>query len=349
MANGNPFYVQPAIATQGAMQGLGQLAQAGGQYFADSRAQDQRGQQTQAFMTLIGQANGAGDPAEKQRLMTQAFVEFPEQAKQLRQQTALMREQEELKQIGQPEAITPAQEKKFSIEDEKLRLRQLELDAQNAGTDLERKKLENQVKLQSQKIAKNERDALAEQKGPTAQKILKDSTEGQKKASSFAFRMVESNDELSNLENTIDPTARIIPMIASAGGVVSEAANRLATPEEQQYASAASDFVTAQLRKESGAAIGDAEFERKYREFFPVPGDTPKQIESKRKRRERANKSMIAESGSVYNALYKESPDKKVVAVKSDPDVAQYTDGQTARNPSTGEIVIYRGGKWLPM
>jgi len=92
----NPFYVQPAIATQGAMQGLGQLAQAGGQYFADERAQDQRGQQTQAFMTLIGQANSAGDPAEKQRLMTQAFVEFPEQAKQLRQQTALMREQQEL-------------------------------------------------------------------------------------------------------------------------------------------------------------------------------------------------------------------------------------------------------------
>lgn len=99
----NTFYVQPAIATQGAMQGLGSLAQAGGQYFANERAQDQRGQQTQAFMTLIGQANSAGDPAEKQRLMTQAFVEFPEQAKQLVNQTKLMREQEEL--------TSPAEEK----------------------------------------------------------------------------------------------------------------------------------------------------------------------------------------------------------------------------------------------
>jgi len=345
----NPFYVQPALATQSAMQGIGQLAQAGGQYFANSRSQDQNIQNTQQFMTLVGQAEASQNPEERKSLMIQAFTQFPEQAKQLRQQSAYAMEQQQLEQAGKPEAITPYQQKKFSIEDEKIRLRELELKAQQAGTDLERKKLENQVKLQSQKIAKNEREELAASKGPTAQNILKDSTEGQKKASSFAFRMVESNDELSNLESTIDPTARIIPMIASAGGVVSEAANRLASPEEQQYASAASDFVTAQLRKESGAAIGDAEFERKYREFFPVPGDTKKQIESKRKRRERANRSMIAESGSVYGALYKDAPVEAEKTVKASPDGAQYTEGMTATNPQTGEKVQYRGGKWLPM
>lgn len=92
----NPFYVQPAIATNQALQGLGGLAQAGGQYLANDRAQDQNIQSTQQFMTLVGQANTTQDPEQKKQLMIQAFTQFPEQAKQLRQQSAYAKEQQDL-------------------------------------------------------------------------------------------------------------------------------------------------------------------------------------------------------------------------------------------------------------
>lgn len=159
--------------------------------------------------------------------------------------------------------------------------------------DLQKEKLQTEIELQNKEISDI----------GSGNSILKNAKEGEKKAASFADRMSVSGVELSKLENEIDPRSRVIPLISS-GGTGSEAANRLASPEEQLYASAASDFVTAQLRKESGAVIGDDEFERKYREFFPVPGDSDKQIEAKRSRRERAIKSMIAESGGVYDALY---------------------------------------------
>lgn len=100
----NPFYVQPALATQSAMQGIGQLAKAGGQYFANSRSQDQNIQNTQQFMTLVGQAEASQNPEDRKSLMIQAFTQFPEQAKQLRQQSAYAMEQQQLEQAGKPES-----------------------------------------------------------------------------------------------------------------------------------------------------------------------------------------------------------------------------------------------------
>lgn len=144
---------------------------------------------------------------------------------------------------------------------------------------------------------------------------LAKASEGQKKAASFTRRMLDSADTLESLEGQIDPTSRLIPFISGGTGMLSEAANRGASPEEQQYASAASDFVTAQLRKESGAAIGQDEFDRKYREFFPVVGDSPAQIKSKSQRRRKAANDMRIESGGLYDSLYGEEEIKEKVEV----------------------------------
>jgi len=100
----NPFYVQPAIATNQALQGLGGLAQAGGQAIVNNRMQDQNIQNTQQFMTLVGQANAAQNPEQKKQLMIQAFTQFPEQAKQLRQQSAYAKEQQELANMEEGKA-----------------------------------------------------------------------------------------------------------------------------------------------------------------------------------------------------------------------------------------------------
>lgn len=243
------------------------------------------------------------------------------------------------KQVEPVKPMTEFQSESIGLRKKQQALDLLKLEAQSETNAIQKKKLQNEVKLQERAIRKADLEAKALAAGPTAQQLLAKSTEAQKKASSFAQRMTVSADELNALAESVDPTSRVIPLIASGGGVVSEAANRMATPEEQQYASAASDFVTAQLRKESGAVIGESEFKRKYREFFPVPGDSDKQIEAKRKRRERAAGSMQKESGGLYEALYKKE-------VESPASQTQYKEGMTATNPNTGEVMVFINGSW---
>jgi len=183
---------------------------------------------------------------------------------------------------------------------------------------------------------------------------LASASEGQKKTAAFARRMFDSANQLDSLEQEIDPTSRVIPFISGGTGVMSEAANRLASPEEQRYATAASDFVTAQLRKESGAAIGEDEFERKYREFFPVVGDSKDQILAKRSRRRKAAEDMSLESGGLYESVYKkETPEMKEevsTVVITHPEYGSVTEADIAEtmkaNNLTRKQVLDRlGGK----
>ena len=53
------------------------------------------------------------------------------------------------------------------------------------------------------------------------------------------------------------------------------------TPEQQQYATAAREWIRAKLRKESGAAIPAEEMQEEYETYFPMPGDTPERIKLK--------------------------------------------------------------------
>lgn len=173
-------------------------------------------------------------------------------------------------------------------------------------------------------------EAVKLEKSSEKPDLLSSSNEGQKKASTFARRMFDSAGQLETLENDIDPTSRVIKLISGGGGIVSEAANRIASPEEQKYATAASDFVTAQLRKESGAAIGEDEFEQKYREFFPVPGDSEEQIKAKRERRKKAAEDMRIESGGLYDELYGEK--EKVKSNQGAMQVDQLSDDELLKS-----------------
>ena len=54
----------------------------------------------------------------------------------------------------------------------------------------------------------------------------------------------------------------------------------------KQIEQAQRDFINAVLRRESGAVIGEQEFENARLQYFPQPGDTPKVVEQKQKNRE---------------------------------------------------------------
>jgi hypothetical protein len=62
--------------------------------------------------------------------------------------------------------------------------------------------------------------------------------------------------------------------------------NYLVPEEYQIYAQAKRDFINANLRQESGAAISDSEFASANAQYFPMPGDGPAVIEQKRRNRE---------------------------------------------------------------
>lgn len=126
-------------------------------------------------------------------------------------------------------------------------------------------------------------------------------TEGQKLAAGFASRMEEANSILTQLENqgTGLPTVTTetlggVPLV---GGYLRRKAMN---PEQQKYRQAASNWIRANLRKESGAAIGENEMEQEYETYFPVPGDSPQVIEQKRRAREITTQAMIQNAGPVY-------------------------------------------------
>ena len=76
------------------------------------------------------------------------------------------------------------------------------------------------------------------------------------------------------------------------------------TPEGQQYNRAKRDFITAVLRRESGAAIAQSEFITEDKKYFPQIGDTADVIADKARARATALESMKAQSGPAYDVLF---------------------------------------------
>lgn len=303
----NRFSVSPP-----SLQGLGQIATAYGQQRDKDQAEekklaqlDQQKAGASQAMQFLNQANASQDPAEKENLFMQAYKVSPEFTGGLMKSMKLRSEAEAKASSGGE--MTPYQAERLKIDQKGLELREIESKLRQEANKNKRKSIENKLKKERIKLDELERQVSADQKGGVAQKMLRDAPESAKKASSFARRMTDAGAALDKLEETIDPTNRVIGYISGGTGITSEAANRMASPEEQAYASAASDFVTGQLRQESGAAIGKDEFDRKYREFFPMPGDNKEQIKLKRDRRNAASVDMKNLSGGLYDALYAEN------------------------------------------
>lgn len=140
-------------------------------------------------------------------------------------------------------------------------------------------------------------------------------TESQGNATAFGIRMKESNQLLNNLENkgvtntgivrsTIAGTAGMTPFIGEklqqgvhAGMNVLPGLLGGPSAEQQEVDAARKNFVTAVLRKESGAAISPSEFYTESQKYFPQPGDEPAVIAQKRHARDTAIKAMEIQAG----------------------------------------------------
>lgn len=78
--------------------------------------------------------------------------------------------------------------------------------------------------------------------------------------------------------------------------------NSLTSSKYQQFDQAQREFINAQLRRESGAAIAESEFANARKQYFPVYGDKPEVIAQKKAARDLAAQNMGRAAGPTYQA-----------------------------------------------
>lgn len=121
----------------------------------------------------------------------------------------------------------------------------------------------------------------------------------QSKALLFGSRMQAAEKVLGEMaaQGTVRPSVlksavEGVPLIGRVGGV---AANVMSSPQQQKVEQAQRDFINATLRRESGAAIAESEFENARKQYFPAVGDSQAVIQQKAQNRQLATKGILAE------------------------------------------------------
>jgi hypothetical protein len=140
-------------------------------------------------------------------------------------------------------------------------------------------------------------------------------TESQGNATAFGMRMNEAHSALKKLESkgetgtgviggTVGGVAGLVPLIgdkltAGVDNIFNVLPGVLGgySSEQQQVLNGRINFITAVLRKESGATIQPSEFATAERLYFPKPGDSDVVIKQKQKARELAIQAMKIQAG----------------------------------------------------
>ena len=133
---------------------------------------------------------------------------------------------------------------------------------------------------------------------PASDPASKPLTQGESEATGFYSRVLESHRIL------LQPTEQ--GLLEGQGTSFSNAmlekdptglARYAMADEYKRYEQAKRDFINANLRRESGAAIAESEFDSAEKQYFPVPGDSPAVIAQKRRNRETVINALRVASG----------------------------------------------------
>lgn len=123
----------------------------------------------------------------------------------------------------------------------------------------------------------------------------------QSNAVAFGARALDAQNMLRQLEaagtKNTNPVYRAVSGLPVVGGALGGAANFFNSDQQQSYEQAKRNFVSAILRKESGAAIADSEFANEEKKYFPQTGDSPATIEQKARARDLAIEAIKAQAG----------------------------------------------------
>ena len=122
------------------------------------------------------------------------------------------------------------------------------------------------------------------------------------KALQFGARMLQSGQSLDALASSGVTQPGYFKSMADAVGA-GALANWTQNPQQQQVEQSQRDFVNAVLRRESGAAISNSEFDNARAQYFPQPGDSQEVIQQKRRNREIATRGVLTEVPDQQNRV----------------------------------------------
>jgi hypothetical protein len=130
-------------------------------------------------------------------------------------------------------------------------------------------------------------------------------TEGQRTNAGFALRMANALDEIEAIEDSgFDPiNFKDSLLVEYAPFIPDLAENFLLSTKYQLYRRAMNDFLTAQLREESGAQINESEIGLIERTYAPMPGDSPEVMKAKRRARRHALEAMKVSAGKAFDDI----------------------------------------------
>jgi hypothetical protein len=179
-------------------------------------------------------------------------------------------------------------------------------------------------------------------------------SEGATKAANFANMMKDAEGRLATMAGKDaqgNPNPLQNPL--GAGEALTEsilpeaAANYTRSPQYQQYKQAAEQWIRAKLRKESGAAIGNAEMAAEFVTYFPQPGDGPGVIESKAAAREQATRGMLAESRGAYDTFFSGEQSAPPPAASPEQVQSPFPEYPNAQQAPDGNWYVEQGGQFF--
>ena len=143
-------------------------------------------------------------------------------------------------------------------------------------------------------------------------------------AAGFASRMVFANAITSKLATGAAPQfgEAILGAIPLIGEKIPEVIPQTVgglSPERRQYLQAANNFIRANLRKESGAAIGADEWTAEFINYFPQYNDDAQTIKNKEIFRNILTQNMVAAGGKSYKAPSMTAPESMTDAYGLNP------------------------------
>jgi hypothetical protein len=232
--------------------------------------------------------------------------------------------------------------------------------------------------LETQRVA-NERLNLEKRRFESEAQARKDKaavnggqpklTEAQGKATAFAMRGTEANQQLDAMESGIGPDGKPVAdgpyrpdMGTQAGkwaGGMTGSPNRFLSPTGQRYEQAKLNFLTSVLRLESGAAIPPGEIETGNQQYFAMPGDSDEVLAQKKQNRATAMKAMDVVAGpgragsaspvQVTPQSDQPAPKPVKVAPLEDLDSMPMPGKYVGKFLTTPEGIRYRsdGSKWV--
>ncbi len=184
-------------------------------------------------------------------------------------------------------------------------------------------------------------------------------TELQGKSTSFGARMQDAENTIGDITKDGAPwpstVARAgykaelpnwLPGGQIAGGLATTM-NRATVPEAaQRYKQAQENWVTANLRLESGAAIGKDEMEKDVAKWFPQPGDSQSVIDQKSKARLVAQRGMMAQAGPGASKIPDIVGQKSPQLLEQLPTANSGNRGQLWVDEETGKKFKSNGMQW---